>query len=55
MKNTANIHHNWHYTHGLMILASAYETISKPEKAREICQKILQVEPRFEALKEKVN
>ncbi len=54
-KNNAKISDNWYYIHMLMILVSAYETTSQPEKARETCQKILRVEPRFEALKEKVN
>jgi len=54
-KNPSNTKNNWFYINMLMMLADAYERTSQPELAKQTYQKILRLEPRFEAIREKIN
>lgn len=54
-KNDADTQNNWFYINMLLMLADAYERTSQPALARETYEKILRVEPRFEAIREKIN
>ena len=53
-KNPSDISGNWLYINMLMMLADAWERTDQPDLARETYRKILRVEPRFDALREKV-
>ncbi len=53
-KDPDEMENNWFYLNMLMMLADAYERTSQAALARETYRKILQVEPRFTALNEKL-
>ena len=53
-KDPFKVQGNWFYINMLIMLAEAYEKTSQTALARETYQKILRVEPEFQAIKEKI-